>query len=124
MAAARSESLQAALQHHQAGRLPQAEALYRQTLAHDPGSVDAMHYLGVIALQTGHPAIAVEWIGRAAALRRTDPAIYSNLGEAYRQLRRFDEAIDSFNRALVLQPDHVDALNNLGSTLTAQGRLN
>jgi protein O-GlcNAc transferase len=38
-----SDSLQRAIQHHQAGRLPQAEALYREILAHDPRCVDAVH---------------------------------------------------------------------------------
>lgn len=118
-----TQTLQTAIRHHQAGRLPQAEALYREILAHDAACVDAIHYLGVIALQAGQSAAAVEWISRAAALAPNNAAVHSNLGEAYRHLGRIEEAVTSFQRALALQPDHLDALNNLGSARTAQGRL-
>ncbi len=42
-------ALRAAIQHHQAGRLGQAEALYRQVLQAQPQNPDALHLLGVIA---------------------------------------------------------------------------
>src|ERR1700727_2236171 len=38
-----------ALQHHQASRLQEAEALYREVLAVQPEHVDALQNLGVIA---------------------------------------------------------------------------
>ena len=56
------QSFQLAVQHHQAGRLPQAEQLYRQILAQEPGHADAMHLLGVIAAQLGRNDAAVELI--------------------------------------------------------------
>jgi len=117
-----SEMFSHAIEHHQAGRLPQAEALYREILARDPSSVDALHLLGVIAHQVGRHDVALDLIGRAAILAPNNPAIHSNLGEAYRHLHRFDEAIASFRRALTLRPEYPDALNNLGSVLVAQGR--
>lgn len=58
-------AFQAALQHHQAGRLREAEQFYRQMVARQPGHVDAMHYLGVIAYQMGRLDAALELIGRA-----------------------------------------------------------
>ena len=45
--------LNAAIAHHQAGRLKEADAAYRQVLAAMPKHFDAMHLLGVVALQTG-----------------------------------------------------------------------
>ena len=39
-----------ALQHHQAGRLTEAEALYRQILAVQPNHQRRVHHLGIIAL--------------------------------------------------------------------------
>lgn len=58
-------TLQSAIIHHQAGRLPQAEALYRDVLAQDADCADALHLIGVIALQAGRNEIAVDLIGRA-----------------------------------------------------------
>ncbi len=57
-----------ALQHHQAGRLADAEALYRQILSEQPNDLDALHLLGVIAYQTGRNDVAVDLIRRAIDL--------------------------------------------------------
>jgi hypothetical protein len=44
-----SEALAIALQHHQAGQLPQTEQIYRQILEVEPNHADAWHLLGVLA---------------------------------------------------------------------------
>ena len=41
-----------AVQHHRAGRLHDAEALYRRILATDSNHPDSLHMLGVLAHQT------------------------------------------------------------------------
>ena len=91
--------LQTAIQHHQAGRLQEAEALYRQILQVEPNHPDALHLLGVIAHQAGKHEIALEYIARAIAL---NPAAeyHNNIGEAYRALARLNEAGASFQQAL------------------------
>src|SRR5882672_4974938 len=53
-----SEAYQLASQHHRAGRLQQAEAIYRQIMQDVPNHADAIHHLGLIAHQTGHGAPA------------------------------------------------------------------
>ena len=45
--------LRQAIAHHQAGRLPDAERLYRIVLIHQPSQPDAHHNLGVLVMQTG-----------------------------------------------------------------------
>lgn len=118
-----SRALRQAMKHLAAGELAPAEALYRQILDREPGQPDALHFLGVIALQVGRHDVAIDLIGRAAALDPKNPKVHSNLGEAYRQQHRPEEAIASFGRALALQPDFPDALNNLAAALTEQKRL-
>ncbi len=51
-----------AVQHHQAGRLQQAEQIYRQILAQQPARADALHLLGLIAYQVGRHEAAVDLI--------------------------------------------------------------
>ncbi|MDP2401098.1 MAG: SEC-C metal-binding domain-containing protein, partial [Actinomycetota bacterium] len=46
-------ALQAALQHHNGGRLVEAEALYRQILSVQPNHADALHLSGLIINQRG-----------------------------------------------------------------------
>src|SRR5512146_3071008 len=51
-ASARPQTIDIALKHHQAGRLTEADAAYREVLAADPDHVDALHLSGLIAYQT------------------------------------------------------------------------
>ena len=117
------DALQTALQHHQAGRLSEAETLYRQILQTQPNNPDALHLLGVIAHQTGKHEIAVEDIMRATALKPTAAEYHNNIGEAYRALARLNEAEASFQQALALKPAYAEAENNLGVILQAKGKL-
>jgi tetratricopeptide (TPR) repeat protein len=113
----------AGLAHHQAGRLAQAETLYRETLAFQPDHADALHLLGVLASQVGQHEVAVDLIERAIAHDRTNPRYHSNLGLALASLQRFAEAIKSYDRALSLRPDDAEVHYNRGNALLAQGRL-
>jgi tetratricopeptide (TPR) repeat protein len=48
---------------------------------------------------------------------------HTNLGNALTDLRRFDEAIVQYQKALELRPDYADVHYNLGNVLAARGRL-
>lgn len=110
------------LAHHQAGRLAEAETLYRETLALKPDHADALHLLGVLASQVGRHDIAVDLIDQAIALDRSSPRYHSNRGLALAGLRRFEEAIGSYDRALSLRPDDAEVLYASGNALLALGR--
>lgn len=112
-----------ALQHHQAGRLAEAEALYREILAVQPGQPDALHLLGVVAHQASRPDIAVELIRQALGAAPQHVAAHFNLGNALRELGRMEEAAHAYRRATEIQPDYAQAHHNLGSALAACGQL-
>ena len=112
-----------ALQHHQAGRLPEAEALYRQILATDENHADAWHLLGVLAQMVGQNAAAVEMIGRAIALLPAGVDYHKNLGIALQGCGRTEEAIAAYRLAAERAPGDAVIWNNLGIALTEQGRL-
>jgi predicted O-linked N-acetylglucosamine transferase (SPINDLY family) len=118
------QAFEIAFQHHSAGRLVEAEKLYRQILAIQPGSANVIHALGLIAHQTGRKEEAIEWIGQAIALDPKNAAAHSHLGEAYRASGRPEEAMAAYERALALQPDHPEARNNRGNVLRDRGALN
>jgi predicted O-linked N-acetylglucosamine transferase (SPINDLY family) len=105
------------LQHHRAGRAAEAEAVYRQALAREPNSPDALYLLGVIEHERGNNESAAELIGRAATLRPATPQFHSDLGVVLLKLRRTDEAVEAFRRAVALQPDSPAAYLNFGVVL-------
>ena len=75
------DGLEKAVAHHQAGRLQEAEDLYRQVLSVDPEQPDALYLLGVIAHIYGHHKDAVDLVGRAARARPSAAQYHITLGQ-------------------------------------------
>jgi predicted O-linked N-acetylglucosamine transferase (SPINDLY family) len=115
-------SIHAAVAHHNAGRLAEAEAIYRALLAADPDDLNALNLLGVLARQTGRRDEALDLLWRAADLATATPDVHYNLGTVLSDLGRRDEAAAAFRRALALQPGRADVHNALGATLNRAGR--
>lgn len=117
------QALELAVQHHEAGRLREAELIYRQILATQPNHAEAHHLLGLIAHHCGRSEAAVELIRRAIQLELGGAAVHSNLGEAFRAMGRLDEAIAAYRTALEVDPKLPAAHHNLGLALKAKGRM-
>ncbi len=115
------ELLSIALQHHRTGRLHEADAIYREVLSRDANQVDAWHLLGVIALEKGESEQAIQWIGRALALRPDFTEAHYNLGRVYQQQGKLKEAVVCYRRAIGLKADYAEAYKNLGLVRQAQG---
>jgi tetratricopeptide (TPR) repeat protein len=112
----------AALQCHQAGRLNEAEQLYRQVLAVNSRHADSLHLLGVVANQNNRPEVAADLIGKAIGVNATQAIYHSNLGTALWRQGLLDQAVASYRRALELKPDYATAHFNLGTVLWKQGQ--
>jgi predicted O-linked N-acetylglucosamine transferase (SPINDLY family) len=110
-------SLQAALEHHQQGRLDEAEALYREIVCLQPEHVDALQLLATIAAQRKDFAEAVSLFNQAFAINPSHPLLLNNLGNALQALKRYDEAIVNYDRALALNPAYAEAHFNRGVVL-------
>ncbi|MCE9563685.1 MAG: tetratricopeptide repeat protein [Planctomycetes bacterium] len=117
------DTFQTAVGHHQAGRIDQAEFLYREVLRLQPHHADALHLLGVIAHQKGLHSQAVELIRQALALQPETATYHVNLAEAYRLAGNLEQAAAHCRQALRLEPDRVEVYNNLGLVLEKQGQL-
>lgn len=118
-----AQDLEAALAHHQAGRLQEATEIYREALRVEPGNADALHLLGVIEQQLGRHEEAVRLIEKAIEAAPGRPEFHNNLGEACRALGRRADAERSYRVALALDADFAAAHGNLGNVLLAQERL-
>jgi tetratricopeptide (TPR) repeat protein len=119
-----SPLVQQGLAHHDAGRLTEAEALYRQALAQSPQDFDALRLLGVVAAQTGRTDEAIATLERALQLRPNSADALVNLGVAMNKAGRYTDAAAAYQRAIQINPKLSDAHSNLGNALRSAGRLN
>ncbi len=117
-----AEALKVAVEHHQSGRLREAEQIYRQILAADAQHADSWQLLGVIAAQTGQPQQAVELIGKAIAIQPNRAELHNNLGESHRVLGRLNDALQCYERAINLKPQYCEGWYNRGNALNALRR--
>ncbi len=118
-----SQLIQTGLEHHQSGRLQEAETIYRSILKEQPQHPEALHLLGVLALQVGKSEIAVNLIENAIKINPDEPEFYNICGEAYRALHKYDMAISRYEQALAIKPDFAGAHNNLGNAFKELGRV-
>ena len=112
-----------AREHHRAGRLAEAETLYKQMLKHEPYDADLLHMVGLVALQQNDAASAVDWFTRAIRINPANPAFHGNLGMAQKQLGQLERTIESFRKACELRPDIPEAVFNLASALYEAKRI-
>ncbi|ALG71363.1 hypothetical protein VY88_01625 [Azospirillum thiophilum] len=127
-----SQALMIALDHHQAGRVAEAEDIYRRILGADPEYADAMQLLGVLAAQTGRLEEAGRRLRLAVALRPDGVAGLSNLAGVAQSAGDAGPAARLYGRALRLMPELADAhagrcaalrrLERNGEALAASGR--
>src|ERR1700726_2434266 len=121
-AGGRSEqTLAAAMAHHRAGRLTDAERLYRQVCDTDPDNARAFHLLGVVAHQLRRPD-AASLVGRAVMLDPDYAEAHNDRGVILAANGLFSDAISCFERAVALNPGYLEARNNLGRGLRSIGR--
>jgi tetratricopeptide (TPR) repeat protein len=115
--------LDRALAFHRAGRLAEAEAIYRQVLKTQPDNFHCLHNLGIAHAQRRNYAEAAHWFELALRINPNVAEAHNNRGSALKDLNRFEEALASYEHAIALNPDFAQAYYNRGYTLTQLKRL-
>jgi Flp pilus assembly protein TadD len=115
--------MEQAARHYRAGEREAAARCCRAALQQQPRDFDALHLLGVLETDDGHPTEAIDWLQRAIGVRADVAQAHYHLGNALLAAERANDALASFADALALLPDHVDALNNQGNALRSLSRI-
>ena len=110
----------AASQALSAGRLAEAEQLFRSVLAVDPGHADCLHRLGVISLARGDAESALAACDAAIARRSRVSAYHDSRGDALEALGRDTDAIAAWRQAIKIEPSALAPLVSLGLALTRE----
>ena len=87
-----------------------------------PPDAETSFNSGLQHLRENRPQMALEEFKKAVKQDDKSPYFQKGLGLAYSQLRKYDEAIAAFRRALVINPYYVDVRNDLGAALVLSGK--
>ena len=117
------QAFELAIQHHQAGRPAEAEAIYRQILSVQPANALAYANLGEACYALGRTDEALTCFHRAIELSPNFGEAHVSLGNALRVMGQLDAAIAAYRRASECKPGYAEALSNLGGALTQRGQL-
>jgi tetratricopeptide (TPR) repeat protein len=104
-----------------ANRLREAQELVERSAAGatDPGR--ALHEAGLMALKSGEPRLAAEWLRRAAELSPRDPEPRHERGLALLELGEVGLAAQAQAEVLAIDPDHAGARAQRAAALEALG---
>src|SRR5688572_33483922 len=108
------EWMREAFDAHQAGEWSRAEEAYRRILAVEPDNVDALYLRGEIAKRTGRIDAAIEWIGKAAALRPGTALFHQELAALHESAGDAAAALAGYARVLEIEPHNMESLIGQG----------
>jgi tetratricopeptide (TPR) repeat protein len=111
-----AEAMAIAVGHHQAGRLAEAEGIYRQILAQNPRQADALQLLGTLLGQKGDLRGGEDLIRKSIAIQPDGASAYFNLGEFCRRMGRPGEALAVIIEGMRYRPN-ATAYDNMAAAL-------
>ena len=116
-------SIEDAIRHHEAGRLGEAEGLYRSILVDAPHHPDALHLLGVLLTQRGEYESAAAHVQAALDLNGDSALFRTSLAQIYFRSGKLVEATKLLERVVAQQPDGYQAFSDLGAVYQESGIL-
>ena len=113
---------QRAVSEFQRRQFAQCEALCRSVLEVDRRHSDALHLLGLSALQQGAADRAIGLFRESLAIAPQRPIVLTNLAIALVLTGNATAALVSAEAAIAIRPDYAEAHNALGNALLALSR--
>ncbi len=110
------------LDHLRARRYLEAQLCCREVLEKDPDNAETLHLMALVCFNAGQFDHAVEWVSQAIR-RQPQPAYLTLLGTALLNLKRHDDALRVFDKAVQLKPDDASLWSNLGNACIECNRL-
>ncbi|MGB8603414.1 MAG: tetratricopeptide repeat protein [Rhizomicrobium sp.] len=115
--------LRAAVALQNAGRLPEAANLYRELVRQFPQHLQLLNVLGTLELQMGEAKKCVLLLGRSLGFNPNQPGVLFNRGLGLMGLGCLDEAMDSFEKAVALDPSDIDVWRKLADVQARLGKI-
>jgi predicted O-linked N-acetylglucosamine transferase (SPINDLY family) len=99
--------------YYEEGHWNQALACYQRALELDLSFAEARNNCGNTLLKLNRPEEALGYYEQALTLK---PALF-NRGKALQELKRFEAAVESYEKGLQVEPHNAEALSNCASAL-------
>jgi tetratricopeptide (TPR) repeat protein len=99
------DDVDAARKAAEAGRLPDAQALYERTIVASPDSPFLYRELAIVEKRQGNLPAALTHAQKAATLNPTEPRNFITIGEIYEAQSEFGKAADAYASAVALEPN-------------------
>ena len=87
-----------------------------------PEDPELINSYGTLLYKLERPAEAIKYLQKAAELSPGVSDYHNRIGYCLILLRKFNEAVSAFNKAVAINPEHVGALAGLGITYSELGK--
>lgn len=112
-----------AMAAHRAGRLGEADTLYRRAIQADPGNARALRLRGILARELGDLEASARYLGRAAEVGAGDAEPLAELAVTRMAAGDLAGAESALRGAAGRDPAHAKSLANLGALLQYRGHV-
>jgi tetratricopeptide (TPR) repeat protein len=99
----------------------EAEEAYKKAYEMDKGLTDAVYRLGLLAIKNDDSKTAVKYLGALACKKNVSFDALYNLGVAHDKLKDYEKAVESFKKAMAVEPNYSKVHKRLGYTYEAMG---
>jgi len=93
------------LMNEGASRLVDAEREFKTELISNPDEFFANYYLGIVYIFQRKWELAIAFLKNASRVQADNPDPYFQLGQAYQELQKHDQAIAALKKSIALNPD-------------------
>jgi len=116
-------TLQRAIQAHRAGRVEDAEQLYKLVLGSVPDHFEALNLLAMLKAQTKQFDEAERYLFKALKVRPDNFSSLMNLGSVMQKQGKVSEAEHYYSKAIQLRPDYAEGYRIKADLLKNTGKL-
>ena len=93
------------LMNEGASRLVDAEREFKTELVSNPDEFFANYYLGIVYIFQRKWELAIAVLKNASRVQGDNPDPYFQLGQAYQEVEKYDQAIEALKKSIALNPD-------------------
>ena len=109
--------LKLAKNHLRSGKIPEAEQMYVRVLKEQPTCAEALHFLGLAAMQRGKLDKALELVRRSIEIDPKRADYHDNLATVLGRMNAAVEALGAAQRAIDLRDDFAEVIERMAEAL-------